>query len=462
VRALYWAATAIWTGVFVGRAVGSTWTDGDSWWQLALGHDVLRTPAIPSTLLGTYTAAGAPWVAQEWVFSVGLAWCTDHGLLLPFSVLIALCAVATVALIGMRAWALGAGQFAALAAILGGLALVESFGVRAQVAGWPFLALFLLLAERRDRLRFWAIPVVVLWANVHASVLLAPIVALAAFAGSLFDARESAPPLGERIAFVLAVALATLCTPFGIRLPLMALEWSLGPDTAYIVEWARPSLRDVMFLCAGVLPAAIVVADVVVRRLSWSQRCVAVFAIVAMAQHGRNLALAATIILPYAALVLAGVRRTGDASARWSRSDYGIAAIGALGALGLAVLQLRLPTVPYPGQPAAAAVRALPGEQRVYCEDFSWCSLFADVPHVRVYLDGRTDAYPPAVFRSWALVHNARPGWERVLLADGTTTIVAASNGLLAKAVRRSPRWRRCYRGAGVTVYVRPGTTTTG
>jgi len=444
VRALYWAATAIWTGVFVGRAVGSTWTDGDSWWQLALGHDVLRTHAIPSTLLGTYTAAGAPWVAQEWVFSVGLAWCTDHGLLLPFSVLIALCAVATVALIGMRAWALGAGQFAALAAILG------------------FLALFLLLAERRDRLRFWAIPVVVLWANVHASVLLAPIVALAAFAGSLFDARESAPPLGERIAFVLAVAVATLCTPFGIRLPLMALEWSLGPDTAYIVEWARPSLRDVMFLCAGVLPAAIVVADVVVRRLSWSQRCVAVFAIVAMAQHGRNLALAATIILPYAALVLAGVRRTGDASARWSRSDYGIAAIGALGALGLAVLQLRLPTVPYPGQPAAAAVRALPGEQRVYCEDFSWCSLFADVPHVRVYLDGRTDAYPPAVFRSWALVHNARPGWEHVLLADGTTTIVAASNGLLAKAVRRSPRWRRCYRGAGVTVYVRPGTTTTG
>jgi hypothetical protein len=49
-----------------------------------------------------------------------------------------------------------------------------------------------------------------------------------------------------------------------------------------------------------------------------------------------------------------------------------------------------------------------------------------------------------------------------VLLADGTTTIVAASNGALAKAVRRSPRWRRCYRGAGITVYVRPGTTTTG
>jgi hypothetical protein len=133
-----------------------------------------------------------------------------------------------------------------------------------------------------------------------------------------------------------------------------------------------------------------------------------------------------------------------------------------VGALGLAFLQLRQPVVPYPGRPAAAAVRALPGEQRVYCEDFAWCSLFADVPRVRVYLDGRTDAYPPAVFHTWALVHNAAPGWERVLLADGTTTIVAASNGALAKAVRRSPRWRRCYRGAGITVYVRPGTTTTG
>ena len=79
----------------------------------------------------------------------------------------------------------------AIAAVLlfTGVALVASFGIRAQVLGWGCFAAFLLCLERRDRWAYAAVPIVVLWANVHASVILAPAYLLLRLSGQAATRR---------------------------------------------------------------------------------------------------------------------------------------------------------------------------------------------------------------------------------------------------------------------------------
>ncbi len=448
-RALTASAIAVWSLLFAGRAWTSDPSDGDLWWQRALGEHILRTHAIPRELgVTTYAAPHAPWIAQEWLFSSAFAWCVNHGFALEFRLALAACAAATVALTAQRAAALGAGSIAGWAAVASGIALLESFGVRGQVAAWPLLALFLLLAERAGRSRFWALAVVAVWANVHASVILAPLLA----GCLLLDTRTA---LLERFAFFAGVCLATLCTPFGIDLPLMAVHWSLDPDTAYIVEWRAPSFTDWSVLAGAVLPAIVVLAGVRARQVTWAQRTIAALLLVGMVLHARNVATLAIAIVPYAAVVVAGMAGRRCAERPWSRSDAGLLALAAAGAAIVGVQTARSPQPAYAARGAMDAVRVLPGAQRVYCENFDWCSLLASDPRARVFLDGRLDAYPHAVFADWARVRAAAPGWEGGLARNGTTALLAGSGGVLALAAGRSGRWEPVYSGAGITVFAR-------
>jgi hypothetical protein len=445
---LVWAAALVWGTVFAGRATGFDPNDGDLWWQRALGETVLRQHAIP-TVLGpsSYTAPDAPWVAHEWLFSTAYAWCAGHHAVVVFQLALAACAAATMVLVASRATQIGGGRYAGIATVVCGAALAESFGVRAQVAAWPLLALFLVCFERRDAARWLVLPIVVLWANLHASVALAPVLACV----GLFDTRWSAR---ERLAMAVAVAGCTLCTPFGVALPAMTLHWSFDPDAKFIIEWGRPSLTDWPFLVGGLLPALALLADLRAQALSGRQRVTALIVVFAMFDHVRNVALAAIVIIPYACRVLETL--TGpDRPRRWTRSDTGFMTLACLGAAIVILQAVRADKQPYPGRLAVAATERLAGAQRVYCEDFSWCSLFAGHPAVRVFLDGRTDAYPHTVFAAWDNVRHAAPGWERVLTDAGTTTILVRSLGVLEHAAKRSRHWRVAYADPRISVFVR-------
>src|SRR5689334_14538620 len=48
----------------------STFRDGDVSWQVAAGEWILRNGRIPTTDPFSFTAAGQPWVAMEWVSEI--------------------------------------------------------------------------------------------------------------------------------------------------------------------------------------------------------------------------------------------------------------------------------------------------------------------------------------------------------------------------------------------------------
>ncbi len=147
-------------------------------YHLRVGGIVLDTGALPVTDSFTFTAAGRPWLDQQWGAQVVLAAIYRAGGW-------ALLAVVRAAVVGLIAWLVfracrssGAGLRVAAWLTLAGFAVsLVALGMRPQLLGMVlFAAVLAALAgrERHPRL-VWAIPVLVgVWANVHGSFVFGP------------------------------------------------------------------------------------------------------------------------------------------------------------------------------------------------------------------------------------------------------------------------------------------------
>ena len=252
---VYVAAAIAWA-VFAGRSVSFPYSvDGDLFWQRELGNAVLANHALPNALgPEAFAAVGAPWVPQEWLLGVAASVAVSHGALAVLGIAAATAAVLALFVAAARAARGGANALCNLVAfLLGYFGIGTSFGIRAQVFAWPLFSSLLYVLDFTDVRAFWAVPVVVLWANVHASVMLAvPVVwvdsALWIVRRGLGDARAR---IG--IALSVLVPLATLATPLGIRLPLFALSFARSPIRQFIIEWRPVDVTDAA-VYAGALP----------------------------------------------------------------------------------------------------------------------------------------------------------------------------------------------------------------
>src|SRR5215813_6275044 len=150
-------------------------------------------------------------------------------------------------------------------------------GIRAQSCAYPCLALtlWLILADGRaprPRARTWlVIPVLVLWANTHGSVLLgAALVALYAgyrAAGALARRERDARGALPWLALGGVACAAVLCTPYGTGVLWYYSRFADNPALASnVLEWARPSPLDPFSWAFFALLAAVVIAAVVAWR----------------------------------------------------------------------------------------------------------------------------------------------------------------------------------------------------
>ena len=253
----------------------------DLWWHLETGLRIVTDHVIPRVDDYSFTSRGAPWVDHEWLFQVVLY--LAHAAAGPagLAILKLACAL-TVALLGYRALREGgAAQGTALAVV--GLAIA---GLRFRLAERPEMcsmalvcihaAILLSLAARpaRAAARLAAIALlVVVWANMHASALLAPGLALACAAGSMIDRARPA----ARNALVAAglSACALLVNPFTWRILLVPLGISDALARANISnpEWAAPSPSEFPLFFGAVAAAALLAAACCAagRPLAWTR-----------------------------------------------------------------------------------------------------------------------------------------------------------------------------------------------
>ena len=439
----------------------------DLTYQLRAGGEIIDTRSIPSVDTWTFTAAGVPWVDQQWAAQVFLAafyrlggW---TGLVLLRAILTAVVVGATLAIARRRGMDI---RIAAIITVIAFVVAAPAMALRPQLFGMACFAVVLyLIVLRRDQPRgLWLVPIVVAaWANLHGSFILAPVLFGLAWLEDLHDRSAVA----RRTLLVgVASVLAACLTPFGPGVWAYAVGLSSNSGvTARTTEWQPTSLRD----ATGLLFFASVAAVVVLiarsaRRVPWPTLLwLGVFAAIGvLAQRG-------VAWWPFVAVATVSgglLPATNRPIAEGSRPlNAFVAAL--IVAAALVLLPVWRPVDPKTGVPVAVlteappgiteATRAIAGAGDRILNPQRWGSwLEFAVPTTLVAVDSRIEFIPADVWTAYEGVFAGVDGWEEQIGTWNVTIAITEPTDVSLGNRLRSLGWEARYEDPDGTVWVAP------
>lgn len=224
--------------------------DPDNWWQVKVGLDLLANRTVPTVDTYSYTFAGQPWIAKEWLGQILLAaayaafgWSG-----------VAFLTIATVALaMSILAWILSQELKPVLAiagTILIAILVNPVYNARPLIFSFPIIILWTWLlfhaARHRQPPPFWALGLIVLWANLHATFTFGFVIAAFAGLDCLSRVRLSEPRLiAKWVAFGVACVLAAMINPYGIKAILATFTVASGNEAVPLIqEWSPFNAKD--------------------------------------------------------------------------------------------------------------------------------------------------------------------------------------------------------------------------
>ena len=281
---------------------------GDTWLTLLAGREVVEH-GIPSTESLTLLAQGTTWTDQQWLAQVFFYAAHD------------LAGMRLVVLLGIALVVLALGLTAATARLSGassrstfliGLLAVLAgpwgWTIRAQTTALPLFAgvLWLLVDGGRNGVRtrtLLVLPLLVLWANLHGSVVLGASLVIVLGVLDVVRSRRVAPLTG---AMVVLAPLCVLASPYGWDLvayyDLMLVDAPFS-DLLREWQWSRPDGTTALFWLLALTAAALLCSRRCRSRLTSYELVVLAVTFVGAVQAVRGViwfALAAAAILPAA------------------------------------------------------------------------------------------------------------------------------------------------------------------
>ncbi len=233
-------------------------------YHLRAGDQILSGGGIPRTDTWTFTAAGSPWLDQQWGAQAILAavyrlagW---TGLVILRAALVGLLFGLLFLTCRLRGADIRRAAWLTLAAFL---VSAVALALRPQLFGMVLLAATLVIVAGRHRWPrlLWLVPlIVVAWANLHGSFFLGPVVVGLAW---LEDLHDRQPAAWRTLAVGVVAAVAAVVNPFGLEVWGYAVGLSTNSEvTARITEWQPTSLRIVpgMLFFGSALAVAILLA----------------------------------------------------------------------------------------------------------------------------------------------------------------------------------------------------------
>ncbi|MGA8201686.1 MAG: hypothetical protein WB814_16585, partial [Candidatus Sulfotelmatobacter sp.] len=228
--------------------------DPDVWWHLKTGEYIAQHKSVPHTDPFSYTRAGHPWVAHEWLTELGMYELQLHA---GFGSLIVLfAAITSIAFFLLYLRCGPAAYLAGIATLCAAWATAPLWGVRPQIISLLLTSLWLLILERSEnnpKLLWWTLPITLLWVNLHAGFALGLVLSALFLASEFIEhrlaqrqnsfLRTNSHLTKATLILLLDLALVPL-NPNGLRLFCYPIE-TLRSTTMqnYIVEWASPNFH---------------------------------------------------------------------------------------------------------------------------------------------------------------------------------------------------------------------------
>jgi hypothetical protein len=443
--------------------------DPDVWWHLKTGQYITEHKSVPHTDPFSYTRAGQPWVAHEWLTELlmyNLLRTTGFaGLIVIFAAIV----TAAFWLLYLRCGP--ASYVAGVATLCAAWATAPVWGVRPQVLSLLLTSLWLLILERSERNRkllWWTLPLTLLWVNLHAGFALGLALSALYLTGesiehALGHSRQSVPRLRIMALIFLLDVLMVPLNPNGLRMfsyPIQTLRSAAMQN--YIAEWASPNFHR-----AEYWPFLLVVLGTF-----------AALSVSSLKPRARDLLL--LLVSLYAALcsirlmplfVLVAVPLVAARLGNWPRSSSALqrpqATAGTLfnGAVVLAMVvfagvhiaqvvqrQPQAETEHFPARAVAfLQVHQPPG--RIFNHyDWGGYLIWKLYPSVPVFIDGRADLYGQQLFDQFADTYHLKGAWRQPLQRWNVDTVLIPPNSPLATGLRSSPGWTVSYQDSQAVI----------
>jgi hypothetical protein len=449
-------------------------TDPDLWWHLRTGEYIAEHKTVPHTDPFSYTRAGEPWVAHEWLSELFLyeierttGW---GGLIVIFAAILAV----TFFLLYLRCGP--APYVAGVATLCAAWATAPVWGVRPQVLSLLLTSLWLLILERSERdpkLLWWMLPLTLLWVNLHAGFALGLVLSALFLAGEWIEralGRSQASPAHLRTA-ALVLLLDVLIVPLnpnGLRMFSYPVETLRSAAMQrYIAEWASPNFHH-----AEYWPFLLVVLGTFAA-LSWSRlelrpRDLLLLLVSLFAALGsiRLMPLFVLIAVPLLSARLGSWPGRNlrpqhpPAVARTSLNGIIVLAMAAFAGLHVSQVIGRQPLVEMQHFPsrAVAFLQIHPPSGRIFNHyDWGGYLIWKLYPSTPVFIDGRADLYGQQLLDQFADTYQLKGAWQQPLRRWSIGTVLVPPDSALATGLRSSPGWTVAYEDSQAVLLTRSG-----
>lgn len=452
--------------------------DPDMWWHLRTGERILQE-GVPRQDIFSYTVAGAPWIAHEWL-SQAIMWILYEvggfgALIVGFAAVI----TATFWLVYVNS--AGKPYIAAFLGLLAAFASAPTWGARPQMFNMLFLALFMLLVEAVRRKRrgarafLWLLLLSVVWANLHSGYL-AGVALLVVYVvgdgvqglwGRYVETGEVVLE-GRQVRFLALAAAASLLAaavnPNGFALWGYPFETLRSPAMQqFIQEWRPPLLREVMFWPFAAMLGLGVLGWTFGRKPSASGLLLFLGTGAAALLSARNIPLFAVVAAPVISRSVAGWLRTGGGEARRTPGrllqllNGSILLIcllaGALWTMQVvagndAEMRDRFPVA------AVDFLEAQGLDEARGFNDYGWGGylIWRGIP---VFVDGRADVYGDEFLFFYQQAALLREGWREPLEQYDVQYALLGRTAVLATMLEEVEGWQEVYADDMARIFVR-------
>ncbi len=473
--------------------------DGDTGFHVRAGEWMIAHHRVVTQDIFSYTKAGQPWFAWEWLWDVCFAWIHDHfglgGVVWVNILLICTVSLLLYKLVLRRtARADASGQPNPIVAIaitgLGTIGASIHWLARPHLVTMLFLVIFMDLLDRvaaGNRGLLWSLPfLTVLWTNLHGGFFIG-LILIGAYAGGELIGALVAPKsdAGARTAatavpYLITLAAcfaATFINPYTWHLHQHIIEYFRDPfQTRNIQEfmgtnfqWPSSRFLEVMLVlgvCSAVYYARHKRFTEVLFIVGWGHisliavRNVPIFMLAAAVVVAEPVtvwlkALAEAPVAGWLKSVFATILEIGDEvrpMERAWRTHVIPAAVLILLGLGIAspaAGKKLKPEYDVKSYPAAALDElARPGPSTHIFTDDEWGDylLYHLSPKgIKVFVDGRSDFYGGKFDQEYLDILAVKYNWHELLARYNVDTVLLRADAALAGAMKESNQWRVVY-----------------